>query len=117
MKFRFALSFRAKLLIAFMCVVLAITGATIYFAERNLRENQQAALNAQFEYQVRTFLAVEEARSSAIMERCQAVAHSVRLRAALEEHDTDDLYRNALAELQGILDAEETPSQKDSRSV
>jgi signal transduction histidine kinase len=86
-----------------MFVVLAVTSATLYLAERNLRDNQQRALDAQFQNQVRSFLALQEARSIAVMERCRALSQSVRLRAALEERDIEDLYRNALTELQGIL--------------
>src|SRR5262249_53066343 len=33
-----------------------------------------------------------------------ALTHSVRLQAALEEEDFEDLYRNALTELQGVFD-------------
>src|SRR5205807_8574661 len=97
------LSFRAKLLLAMMLIVLAITGATVYIAENNLRANQQRLLNAQFQNQLRSFLAVQDLRSGAIAEKCRNVSHSARLRAALDEKDVDDLYRNALAELQEIF--------------
>lgn len=99
-----------------MLVVLAVTSVTLYLAETNLRENHQRALDAQFQNQVRSFLALQEARSSAVMERCRALSQSVRLRAALEERDIDDLYRNAIAELKGILDGDGTPIDRD-RSV
>jgi hypothetical protein len=87
-----------------MLVVLSVTGATLYVAENNLRANQQRLLDVQFQNQVRGFLALQEAQSYAITERCRAVSRSVRLRAALEERDVDNLYRNALTELQGIFD-------------
>ena len=87
-----------------MLVVAAVTGATLYLAENNLRANHQEILDNRFQNQLRSFLAVQDAQSSAIAERCRALSHSVRLRAALEERDVDDLYRNALAELQGIFD-------------
>jgi len=87
-----------------MLVVLAVTGTTLYLAENNLRANQKRALDTQFQNRVRSFLAVQDAQSSVIAEKCRALARSVRLRAALEEHDAEDLYRNALAELQGIFD-------------
>jgi signal transduction histidine kinase len=99
-------SFRAKLLLAMMLIVVAITGATVYFAENNLRANQQRLLNAQFQNQVRSFLSVQDLRSSAVAEKCRTVSGSVRLRAALEEKDVDDLYRNALAELQEVFTPE-----------
>src|SRR6266480_4928850 len=97
------LSFHAKLLLAMMLVVLAVLVATLYLTERNLRANQEKVLEIQYQNQVRSFLAGQEVQSRAIEQRCSALARSVRLRAALEERDEDDLYRNALTELQGIF--------------
>jgi len=88
-----------------MLVVAAVTGITLYLAEKNLRATHQEALDAQFQNQVRSFLAVQKARSGAIAEKCRELSHSVRLRAALEEKDFDDLYRNAITELQGVFAA------------
>src|SRR5439155_22328953 len=99
-----------------MLVVAAVTGATLYLAEKSLRANHDAALDAQFQNQVRSFLAVQKAQSSEIADKCRALSHSVRLSAALEEGDFDDLYRNALTELQSIL-AEPNPHQLESPSV
>ncbi|HET9418035.1 MAG TPA: hypothetical protein VFO30_01730 [Chthoniobacterales bacterium] len=99
-----ALNFRAKLLLAMMLVVFAATSATLYVAENNLRSNQQKLLDAQFEGQLRSFLAVQDLQSNAIAEKCRTLSRSVRLRAALEERDVDDLYANALTELQGVFE-------------
>src|SRR5256886_6333868 len=96
-----------------MLIVLAITGATVYLAENNLRANQQRLLNAQFQNQLRSFLAVQNLRSGAVAEKCRNVSRSVRLRAALEEKDVDDLYRNALAELQEVFDPNQTVVPND----
>src|SRR5581483_2706312 len=98
-----ALSFRAKLMLALMFVVVTITGATLFLAEKNLRQNQQRALDDQFQNRVRSFLAMQEERSRAIRERCRTLSQSVRLRAALEEREIDDLYQNALTELRGLF--------------
>jgi signal transduction histidine kinase len=87
-----------------MLVVLAVTTATVYLAEKNQRANQQLLLDAQFQNRVQSFLKIQAAQSEAITEKCVALAHSVRLRAALEERDVDDLYQNALTELEGMLD-------------
>ena len=65
-----------------MLVVLAVTSATLYLAENNLRANQQKNLDTQFQNQLRSFLAVQDMQASAITERCRALSHSVRLRAA-----------------------------------
>src|SRR5215831_1027264 len=108
-----ALTFRAKLLLAMMLVVLAVTTATVYLVEKNRRANHQSALDTQFENQVRSFLKIQETRSAAITEKCRTLAHSVRLRAALEERDVDDLHQNALTELDSILDHGD-PSESSS---
>ncbi|MEY2564072.1 MAG: hypothetical protein QOH88_2265 [Verrucomicrobiota bacterium] len=98
------LSFRAKLLLAMMLVVFAVTSATVYLAEENRRTNHQQLLDAQFQNRVQSFLKIQEAQSGIITEKCLALSHAVRLRAALEERDVDDLYTNALTELGGILE-------------
>jgi signal transduction histidine kinase len=104
-------------LLAMMLVVLAVTSATLYIAENNLRANHQRALDAQFQNQLRSFLTVQDVQSSAIAERCRALSHSVRLRAALEERDADDLYRNARTELQGIFDGNVAAPEQQPHSV
>jgi signal transduction histidine kinase len=90
------------LLLSLMLIVLVITGATSYVAERNAHTRYQEGLDGQFQDQMRLFTALQDARRTAILERCRAISHSVRLRAALEEEDVEDLYRNAFSELQGI---------------
>jgi signal transduction histidine kinase len=95
-----------------MLVVLVVTGATLYLAERNAQARYKEGLDAQFQDQMRLFTAVQEARRQAITEKCRALSHSVRLRAALEEEDVEDLYRNALTELQGILNAKASSPDK-----
>ena len=112
-----ALSFRAKLLLAMMLIVVAITGATVYIAENNLHSNQAHLLDAQFQTQLRSFLTVQDLRSGAVAEKCRDVSRSVRLRAALEEKDVNDLYRNALAELQDIFSSNEPDANNGDQKV
>jgi len=100
-----------------MFIVLAITGATVYIAENNLRANQQRLLDAQFQNQLRSFLAVQNLQSSAVAEKCRDVSGSVRLRAALEEKDVGDLYRNALAELQEVFSPNEAAAANGDQRV
>src|ERR1041384_3918827 len=87
-----------------MLVVLAVTTAAVYLAEKNRRGNQQQLLDTQFQSRVESFLKIQAAQSEAITEKCVALSRSVRLRAALEERDVDDLYQNAITELEGMLD-------------
>ena len=70
-----ALSFRARLLLTMMLVIVSVTGLTLYVAEKNLRADQQRLLNEQFQNQLRSFLAVQDVRSGAIAEKCRDVMH------------------------------------------
>ncbi len=111
------LKFRARLLLAMMLLIVVVTGATVYIAGNNLRANQDRTLERQFQTQVRSFIALQEARSSAIAEKCRALSHSVRLRAALEEHDVEDLYRNALSELLSVLESPVASNNQASQTL
>jgi signal transduction histidine kinase len=96
-------TFRVKLLIALMLMVVTVSGATLYLAERNVQARYQESLDVQFQSQMRVFAAMQDARLGLIMGKCRTLSHSVRVRAALEERDVEDLYQNALTELQGIF--------------
>ena len=87
-----------------MFVILGVTIAAVYLAEQNRRTNHQQALDAQFQNQVQSFLKAQQTQLEAITEKCRSLAHAVRVRAALEERDVDDMYQNALTELEGTLD-------------
>jgi signal transduction histidine kinase len=112
-----ALKFRLKLLFAMMAVVCAVTSATLYLAEKNLRTRQQEMLATQFQNEVRSFLALQETRLAGINEKCKALSHSVRLQAALEESDVDDVYRNALTELRDILATSDTAGDDENGAI
>jgi hypothetical protein len=96
-----------------MFIVLAVTISTVYLAEENRRANHQQALDAKFQNHVRAFLQAQEAQSAAVTEKCRALARAVRVRAALEERDVDDMYQNTLTELEGIL----SPSERNSGDI
>jgi signal transduction histidine kinase len=102
-EFKGIFTFRVKLLIALMLIVVTVTGSTLYLAERNVQARYQESLDVQFQAQMRLFSALQDARLGVIMGKCRTLSHSVRVRAALEERDIDDLYQNALTELQGIF--------------
>ena len=96
-------TFRVKLLVALMLIVVTVTGSTLYMAERNVQARYQESLDVQFQAQMRLFAALQDTRLGVIMGKCRTLSHSVRVRAALEERDVEDLYQNALTELQGIF--------------
>ena len=96
-------NFRLRLLVAMMLIVSAVTALVLYFAERNLAAGVRQNLQQEFQSAVGALLGVQEARLAAITERCRALAKSVRIRAALEEGDVEDLYLNARVELRDVL--------------
>ena len=61
---------------------------------------------------MRRFTEVQEAQLGAITEKCRTLSNSVRIRAALEERDIDDLYRNALTELHTISNRQLRPLRR-----
>ena len=99
-----AISFRVQLLAAMMLIVLGVTGVTLYVAERSVQIRYQESLELRFQSEMRRFTEVQEAQLDAVTEKCRTLSTSVRLRAALEERDVDDLYQNALTELQTVVD-------------
>jgi hypothetical protein len=105
------------LLLAMMVIVIAVTSAAIYVGENNLRANYQKLLDNQFQNQLRSFLRAQDLQFRAMAEKCRAVSHSVRLRAALEENDADDLYQNALTELHDVFDPDASNDERTGDSV
>ena len=100
-----------------MLVVFAVTSATLYLAGKNLRAEQQETLETQFQNEVRAYLALQRTRLSGINEKCRAFSHSVRIRAALEERDIDDLYRNALTELRDVLEPDNDNAPASNETI
>ena len=107
--------FRIKLLAAMMLVIVAITAAVLWFAQRNAEAGVRQSLQRQFQSEFGLLAEAQEARRAAIAERCRVLAKSVRIRAALEENDREDLYLNAAVELRDVL--EEKAGESESRSL
>jgi hypothetical protein len=98
-----------------MLVVSAITGAVLYFAQRNAELDAQRSLQREFQGEFAALMSVQEMHRAAIAERCRALAKSVRIRAALEESDVADLYRNAAIELRDVIENEPGTNSERSR--
>jgi len=95
-------SFRTKLFLAMLFLVLGATGATLYVTQQAVQETYQKQFTDQFDSQIAFFSERQEARLGTSKERCQAVASSVRVRAALEAGDVKDVYDNVFEELGGL---------------
>lgn len=96
--------FRSRFLLAMMLVVVAITAAVVVVTRHNAQAAQQDNLEASFRAQTRSLLALRGERLMAYTDKCRVLSRSVRIHAALEESDVDDLYRIALDELREVID-------------
>jgi class 3 adenylate cyclase len=98
-----ALSFRLKLVLAMMLVVVGVTGAALLVTQQNVEATYRKLFQDRFEREVEFFSTLRESRLAAVKGTCLDLARSVRLIAAIEEDDTALLYRIALDELRDIL--------------
>ena len=96
--------FRAKLLVAMMLVVSAITAVGLYVAQRNLAAEVARDLQHEFQAELATLHNVQEVRRAALAERCRALVRKPRIHAALEDNALDLLYPSAQDELRDVMD-------------
>lgn len=106
--------FRLRLQLTMMLVVSVATALALYFAQRNVQTAYGQRMKDEFQSRLGFHLGEREARQSAVSERCRQLAKSVRIRAALEEDDVEDLYLNATVELRDVLAGENTQSLRPS---
>jgi PAS domain-containing protein len=96
--------FRLKMLVTLMLTVGGLTAGGIYYVEYSSEAADQARLKVQFQGELGRRLGSQEARRAAIAERCQLMARSPRVLAALDEGELSDLYLNAEVELRDVLE-------------
>ncbi len=106
-------TFRARLLVAMMLVVLGITALALYFAQRNVAANVEHDLQQQFQAELAALHNIQELRHAALVERCRALVRKSRIHAALEDNALDLLYPSAADELRDVMGAgdESSPEQ------
>ena len=95
--------FRAKLTLALMAIVFAVTALALFIAGRSAETGVQVRLQREFHDEFAAYFAVQATRRAAVTEHCHTLARSVRIRAALEENDVRDLYANGAVELREVL--------------
>jgi class 3 adenylate cyclase len=99
-------SFRLKLLLAMMLVVVGVTGSTLFVTERKVQAGYARLSGEQFASQVRYFTAMQESRLGYVKDRCRELVQSVRLREALRvaelEGEVGLLYQTAEDELREL---------------
>jgi PAS domain S-box-containing protein len=107
------MTFRLKLLLAMMLLVVGVTATTLLITESQVASSYERHFRQSFGFQVALFLQQREARLEPVKERVSTGAASARLFAAMEnagqdhpeQRDIDDLYQNALDQLSDVMTA------------
>ena len=107
---RGSVGFRAKLMLSMMLVVLVLTLLALYFAQRHLQAQNERSLHDEFQGRLGYLHGAQESRHASVAERCRLMARSVRIRAAIEEDDLEDLYAIARIELRDVLATGRAPN-------
>ena len=112
-----ATSFRAKLLLAMMLVVSALTILGVYLAQKNVAATTQRDLKQSFEAELSWLNRVQQLRNAALQDRCQKLATKPRIHAALEDNALELLYPSAKDELRDLMEAEQQPAEQEAGSL
>src|SRR5579884_2471178 len=78
-----ALSFRIKLLLAMMILVMGVTGATLYVTQQKVQAAYLKLFQDNFEQEVNYFTTQQESRVSPEKEYCKKLAELQEFEAAL----------------------------------
>jgi class 3 adenylate cyclase len=96
-----ALSFRVKLLLTMMLVVVGATAASLYVTERNVNAAYERLFQEQFQSEVNYFASQQEARVAAVKDAGKAVAGSAGFQKAMATGDHLQIYAEATNVLRG----------------
>lgn len=97
--------FRRRLFITMTLVVLMVTVIAIFLVQRRMEADVRWNLGRRFEGEFNALIAVQNATSTALMDRCRALARHPRIHAAIEDGGIDLLYPIAGDELRRIMPA------------
>lgn len=95
--------FRAKLLVAMMLIVLALTVTALVLAHRNVAGAVEQELQREFQGELAALHNVQELRHAVLAERCRSLVRKPRIHAALEDDALDLLYPSARDELRDVM--------------
>ncbi len=110
-------TFRARLLVGMALVILAITGAGLYFAQRKVEAETEHDLQRDFQAALASLHGVQELRRAALAERCRALVGKPRIHAALEDNALDLLYPSAKDELRDVTDPQDEFSHEGQARI
>lgn len=111
----FAVTFRLKLLVSMVALVVTVTGAALFVTQWDLRRAHQARFQRECENEVTMFAALQATRLAAVKARLSELVRSPRLWAVLEEGDVELIYQLASDDLRHLL--EDKPGESLSGPV
>jgi signal transduction histidine kinase len=95
--------FRAKLLVALMLVVSAVTITALSLGQRVTARTAEEDLRRKFDRELAGLHHAQQLRHAALVERCRALVRRPRIHAALEDDALDLLYPSARDELRDLM--------------
>jgi len=119
------MSFRLKLVLAMMLLVVGVTATTLLITENQVRVSSERHFQQSFKIQIESFLQQREGRLEPVKQRVANAAANPRLLAAMdiagqphpEQRDIDDLYQNGIDQLSDIIAAILSASQGNRTNV
>ncbi|HOX04525.1 MAG TPA: adenylate/guanylate cyclase domain-containing protein [Candidatus Paceibacterota bacterium] len=82
-----AFTFRAKLILVMLAIVVGVAGATLYVAQNKFQEAHQQVFETQFATQIEFFSELQQQRYGWVSARCEELARDDRLADALRRGD------------------------------
>ena len=105
-------SFRARLQIGMMIVIVALTLLGLYLAQRNVAANAGREREREFKIELDALQRVQDIRHGALAELCRSLARKARIHAALEDGAPDLLYPSARDALRDLMDGSDVSGEK-----
>lgn len=94
-----SLSFRHKILIAMLMVVLILTAGSLFVSHQRMQKIFDQMIEEVFSNQLHNYYAKQEVRNRFVKNQAERLTNSVRLFAALEEGEGELVYQTAFDEL------------------
>jgi class 3 adenylate cyclase len=96
------LSFRAKLLLSMLLVIVGVSGVTLYVTEKRATETYSRFFRRQFETELDFFLHEQEDRLKDVKEKSQQVTSTQRVKAAMKEGEAEPIYDDVFIVLEDM---------------
>jgi hypothetical protein len=109
-----AASFRSKLTIAIMLVIVVLTGLGLYLAQRHVAEEARRDFQQDFQAQLQSLHELQNLRNRAVTDRCRVLVEKPRIHAALEDNAMDLLYPSAKDELRDLMAPAESATEESA---